>query len=228
MKLMTQSIVIVLESSLAVLLLIVAVTAGTHCGPRGMSFTLSYELWDSPCGGTSRDRTAEWIRLHRRTILLTSRKFDVDPRAIAGVIAYEALRNVELSNVFGLTRSAGPGKVHYKSQYFSEGDPASKQIEELGLVPHRSMLERKRILATPEGAILYIAAILHYEERAAAQHGEYIKHDPMILSTFYNSYTPTELNAVLEMDNVDHPRLVPNQMGRWIMSNLSYVSSALQ
>lgn len=37
----------------------------------------------------------------------------------------------------------------------------AKQVEDIGILPRQSMLSRERIVATPSGAILYIAAIMH-------------------------------------------------------------------
>jgi hypothetical protein len=80
----------------------------------GRSIGISYELADAPCARTASLRVYRWLQMQRPELRQAEARFRVDRRAIAGAIAYEALDNIFLSPVFGLTRSAGPGRYIIK------------------------------------------------------------------------------------------------------------------
>jgi hypothetical protein len=105
-------------------------------------------------------RVLHWLRRRRRMIRDAEREHVVDRRAIAAVIAWEALHNVQRATV----QSVGPGKMHlYDSQrsYLIAGkktEAVPQQLERRGYVSRRSDVEREQYLATTRGAIEYIAA----------------------------------------------------------------------
>jgi hypothetical protein len=121
---------------------------------------ISYELSDAPSDVTREGRVGRWLELHEKPLTAAERRFRIDRRAIAGLIAYEAMVNVHLSRYGGIVRWAGPGKVRYKASPFGEGLPASKEVEQLGLLPRRSVEQRKALLARADWSMLYIGAIM--------------------------------------------------------------------
>jgi hypothetical protein len=121
---------------------------------------LSYELRDAPQAPTRRARVQAWLALHRHEIVDAAHRFRINRAAIAGLIAYEGLINVHLSRYAGLAKWSGPGKVHFKENRFTPGDPIAKQVEDMGLLPIRTMRQRERLLKSPKWAALYIAATM--------------------------------------------------------------------
>jgi hypothetical protein len=142
---------------------------------------VSYELSDAPrmCVQTSLDeislaqmRVLAWLTQHRAEIIAAERGFNIDRRAIAGAIAWEALMNVRgtLTQVFG--RGVGPGKAHvwdlrieaYPTPPLGTPEGATvtwtadtlvKQVEDADWLPKnerlpkRSYEARKSLLALP-------------------------------------------------------------------------------
>ncbi len=183
----------------------------------GFSIGLSRELWDAPCASDPYGRARLWTKLHTADIRDAAKRFDVDPRAIAGIIEAEALLNIHLIGVF--TRSSGPGKVHYKSQYFGEGNPVSKQVETKGLVPPRTMAARTAILGGASGASTYIAAILSVFRKQALAAGYDLRCNPGLLATLYSAYT---FDASEEFFLRHHaPSIMRvNEVGDWVDHHL--------
>lgn len=182
--------------------------------PRIPFYTLSWELSDAPPGNTAARRTFLWIRKNRHAIGAAARKRHVDARAIAGVVAYEALEDVQPPQIIPLARYSGPGKVHYRNYHFSEGDPVAKQVEEWGYLPRHTMLQRKAILATDAGAIEYIAAIMGAYADVARSSGREIACDPAILITFYSAWSLPDERHFLRRHK---GRLLrPNDVGIWV------------
>ena len=139
-------------------------------------------------------RVLAWLREHRSTIVDTEQKYRVDRRAIAGLIAWEALMNIhgKMTEVFG--RGVGPGKAHVWDieLQFVVGtplDPAPgiiavpthntlvKQIEDANWLPKSEQMpkhtyeESKQLLNTPEGAITYMGAAMNAAARLAENAG---------------------------------------------------------
>ena len=85
---------------------------------------ISIELADAPEASTSESRVFFWLVKNIGGILATEKAYSIDRRAIAGAIAWEALRNpkdsleLELRTATGTARFSGPGKVHYKESLF--------------------------------------------------------------------------------------------------------------
>jgi len=127
-----------------------------HVG-RAAPGVVSFELGDAPPGPTAGARVALWLRRYRPAFEDAERRFAIDRRAIGAAIAYEALADPRTGTYLYAARFSGPGKVHYREHRFSEGDPAAKQVEDLGLMPPLGMAERRAALARPAVAIRYIA-----------------------------------------------------------------------
>ena len=195
------------------------------CGPFGVSLNLSYELWSAPCATTPKQRVFLWIALHRHEIKLEASRFGVDPRAVAGVIGYEALFNFHPWDVWGLTRSEGPGKVHYKEFLFSEGDPAARQVEEDGYLPRRSMDGRRRVLETTDGAITYVSAIEAAMQKALLKSHYRNACEPGTLATFYSAWDPREI-AMLSPSRSREAQF--NDAGKWVQRNGVSIGKALK
>jgi hypothetical protein len=157
----------------------------------------------------------------------TAQRYHVDATAIAGIIAYEALENIEFSDYFSLTRSAGPGKVHYKASYFSEGLPNAKYVEEIGVLRRRTMSERRSLLFTDRGAITYIAAILAVDSSIAQKSRYSISCRPSILATFYTGWNINELIALFSEKRYPDA-LQPNSAGQWVAMNQRWLKTALR
>ncbi|WP_052770178.1 hypothetical protein [Streptomyces sp. CNQ-509] len=122
-----------------------------------------------------------WVELNSDIIIREARRYGIDPRAIVAAVAWEAMenplrgwysRNKTVNRVgapwgqwplpAGTTVAGrkvapvwvGPGKVHFKES------PLIDEVEGLGgVLSPRSLQERKAILATNEGSIMYIAAM---------------------------------------------------------------------
>jgi hypothetical protein len=143
----------------------------TRTAPRrtGISFELR-SAWSLPSAseppswlGRAEQRVFNWLAVHRNSIVAAEWRWHIDRRAIAGAIAWEALQNINYFTpaLIGCGRSSGPGKVHYRAnRLFGEGDPVARQIEVAGYLPRRSMVDRKRHLREPAGAIEYIGATM--------------------------------------------------------------------
>ena len=109
-----------------------------HVG-RAAPGVVSFELGDAPPGPTAGARVALWLRRYRPAFEDAERRFAIDRRAIGAAIAYEALADPRTGTYLYAARFSGPGKVHYREHRFSEGDPAAKQVEDLGLMPPLGM-----------------------------------------------------------------------------------------
>ena len=143
-------------------------------------------------------------------IIDTGIRYEVDPRAIAGAILWEALENPYDDQPWeenyrhpGLRN--GPGKVHvftYKNPFkLSEAEkveneglvrpivqtvpiPLVGNIQKLRLDPS-IILARGERLQDPSWAIVYIAAILSRHASDYQEQGFYIRNNPGVLCTLY-------------------------------------------
>src|SRR6478735_3154743 len=165
---------------------------------------LSGELQDAPfqCVNTTQRisdlsdemRVLAWLRRYRAQIEVAEQRYNVDRRAIAGAIAWEALRNPHRS--FFLW--PGAGKVHAIGYYGGThlpaiigGPPSSAEsAEKLGYLPRQTLIERVRVLRSPAGSILYIAAIMRMGADLAENRGFIISDKPDLLAEFYQAWTP--------------------------------------
>lgn len=186
----------------------------------------SFELRDLPPRSTYRESVFAWISRYRPLILAESARRRVDPRAIAGVIAYEAIENPLPAQLAGVVRFSGPGKVHYKQFHTFEGNPVARQVERLGYLPRLTILERQAALRKPEGAIRYIAAIMDAFADVATKNDQAIRCRPDLLVTFFNGWDIDEATQFLSSHR--GRRLRPSVVGLWVNSNAAPLTGALQ
>jgi len=190
------------------------------------SATISIELSDAPPGPTPYDRVDGWLQLHRESLARAEMRFHVDRRAIAAVIAWEAIFDIEPSYYGGFAKFAGPGKVHYKEFRLGAGATAAFEIEEMGILPRRSFMDRLKLLETPDGAITYIAAIMHGFDLYSRQtlHASIACNVPL-LTTLYTAYSPRGARSRFERTR-SVLKLRDNAAGRWAHSAAHYLGEA--
>lgn len=186
-----------------------------------------------------------WLRAHAHLIVEAEQHFRVDRRAIAGAIAWEMLENVVLRPKLKI--SVGEGKVH---TYFGNshkpvksawvqfkmrlpfGDPgddtSAKEVEDFGYVPKQSFEGRLRVLATTEGAITYIAAIMAATADLAAQHGfDDVRSNPVILTNVYQGRTLLTWDAALKAKVPGSSFAGGNPMDIWVAAHLAFLEDGV-
>jgi len=206
--------------------------------------TVSVELKDAPPASSGEGRVSLWMMWNIDKILATERKFSIDRRAIAGAIIWEALLNPykgvanDLATSTGYARFSGPGKVHYKElrpdqvprdrlldPAAHEGNTVAREVELLGKLPPRTMEERRKVVATTDGALLYIGTIMRAFSDAAALGGYYLDCDPAMLTNFYNG-SWTIAGATTHFQTVKKapaPLASGTAMGTWMQQKLGVV-----
>lgn len=194
---------------------------------RAFPEVISMELADAPPGKTKAMRVRAWIRLHRADVLAAEQRFGIDRRAIAGLIAYEALVNVHVSDYAGLVRWAGPGKVHFKQWPIAEGNSVAKQVEGLGLLPKRTMEARRQILQSPRWACLYIAAIMRaLSDVVRHDTGQDIRCEPGALATLASAWDVSQAQRHFAL-SLPGRRIVYNFPGNWVAAHGSWLADAV-
>lgn len=202
--------------------------------PFSIQREVSFELQDAqlPKGGKPADlaedeaRVQEWLREHAPLITAAEAKFRVDRRAIAGAIAWEALRNVRSWSL----RAVGPGKVHYDELIKKS---AAQEVEEAGYLPNRQPNRRAEVLATPAGAVVYIGAIMAaFADEAEKPHsggwqGEDIRLRPEILTNAYQAETPSSWREHLEQKKPGQALQPGNEMALWVTAHLKFLEGAV-
>jgi hypothetical protein len=139
------------------------------------------------------------LRSQRANIAAAEQNFRIDRRAIAGAIAWEMMED-PMTKWRGTmvdflpARGMGWGQIHAWSLRNPFGDTMAKQAEDAGYLPKRTDEERKKILATPEGSITYIAGIMAAIADVPESMGfnEDIRSNPMMLTQVYHSWTLKE------------------------------------
>ena len=195
---------------------------------------LSYELSDAPISSDPKVRVARWLTNHLSEIAAAEEQFGIDRRAIAGAIAWEAIENVRSA---WTPSSVGPGKVHvYKDldkiykhpieNWFNK-DTVAKQVEDAGYVPKQSFDDRKKLLATAEGSIKYIAAIMRAEVDEAAKAGYYLNCDPPMLTTFYNAWDLPGLKMFFASKKAPSSLTPNDKMGGWVKENMTFLEDSV-
>jgi hypothetical protein len=192
---------------------------------------VSTELSDSPPGSSSAERVFKWLQAHALEIGWMEWLYGVDRLAIAGAIAWEALRNPRpfVEELFG--RFLGAGKPHVRAAKYglpavvSAGENVPEEVEQAGLLPHRSVLEREGILAAD--SIPYIAAGMRLAVDIAAAYGFDIATDPAMLTWFWVSKDANSFIAHLakKQDRTFEP--TKEEMPRWVMENLRWLTLAV-
>jgi hypothetical protein len=142
---------------------------------------------NTPLQMTSAERKVlAWLQRYRETIIKAEQSWRVDREAIAGAIAWEAMKNVRDRPWDGTGRAVGPGKVHYSTERsWGEGNPLAKQVEDAGYLPNIDMDVRRGILRTTDGSINYIGACFAALADVAGKYGFNIRCRPEILTNAY-------------------------------------------
>lgn len=197
---------------------------------------VSFELKDAaiqPVTTTLKDLSNDemhvlaWLRKYKDTIVAAEKTYCVDRRAIAGAIGWEALENVRGWSL----RSVGPGKVHYKTAFWERGTTTLEQTEKAGYLPSMTEETRKEMLATPEGSINAIAAIMKADADAISGYIN-IYRDPGMLATFYNAWKLDEVKRLAKEKIANRkpnemPGLIPNEMGIWVYNHHIFLEEAV-
>lgn len=165
-----------------------------------------------------------WLRWKAASIVRTETKSRVDRRAIAGVIAWEALKNP--SGQRTILTSSGPGKIHLTRTRDDLSWP--EVVEAVNKMPRLPEFDRKIKLADPDLAISYIGAIFDVCSEIAEHYGWDIRHCPELLALIFHSRTMNEW--LRDIKNKPHGALFqmpPGTMGEWVKSNNAYLVSAV-
>lgn len=168
-----------------------------------------------------------WLRIHLNEIIQAETKWNIDRRAIAGAIAWEALYNVQgPPGVFN--RWAGPGKPHY---WDVMGTTAAEDAENAGYLPKISRAERQNILSTSGGAINYIGAIMRSDADALSTAGYDISRDPTVLTFYYHARDLEQVqqraNELIQQGSPPLGDISGSEMAKWVQTHLGYLEEAI-
>lgn len=166
-------------------------------------------------------RVLAWLREHKVEIIAAEAEFQVDRRAVAAAIAWEALENVRSFSI----RAEGPGKEHVfrwslRSISTDEGTWA-KAVEDSGLLPVQPYSIRVKTLHSASGGIRYVAATMDLIAIIYEKHGSPgvcappIRLNPAILTNVYQGSDPerwTERVRTIKVGEVVKPG---NPMALW-------------
>lgn len=217
-----------LVSAVAAVAVLAAVAAASALGYYEIYHRTATISWEMAPFCTSNESGPnciyKWLKQHRLEIVRQAKKRRISRLAIGGVIAFESLEDVDPPEVAPLSRYSGPGKVHYKNWRLWEGEPVAKAVEDRGYLPKETMTARRRILATPRGAILYIATILQAYKNIAQMHGYLIGCRPDILATFYSAW---DFGGERQLLTRRPKRLISNDIGSWILTERTFLVNAL-
>jgi hypothetical protein len=172
-------------------------------------------------------RVLAWLQKFKSDIAGAEKKYCVDRRAIAGAIAWEALENVKSFSL----RSAGPGKIHYKTGFWERGTTTLEQTEKAGYLPPQTEEGRRELVADPIGAINSIAAIMKADADAISGYMNIYKY-PGMLATFYNAWKLDEVKDLARQKMASRkpnelPLLIPNEMGIWVENHHLFLEDAV-
>lgn len=191
---------------------------------------VSSELSDSPAGSDSATRVFGWLKNHADKIAGLESQFGVDRRAIAGAVAWEALRNPR-SRIVGATgRYVGAGKPHVKSTralpaFVYTGENVPEEVERAGLLPKQTVGDRERLLE--KDSLPYIAAGMRLGAHITRRYGKDISADPAMLTWFWVSKDALKLIDHMSSKQDDKFEPTAEAMPKWVMENLGWLSRAV-
>jgi len=189
---------------------------------------LSSELSNSPAAATSAERVFAWLRLRAWEIGALESYFGVDRRAIAGVVAWEALCNVRGVSAGVIGRFVGAGKNHTRQDKVGlpgSGEFVASEVEELGLLPSQTVSERW--LALAGDSLPYIAAGMRMAADISRGYGIDISTNPAMLTWFWVSQTGVSFIDRLSMKTDRKFDTSKEEMPTWVMANMGWLSSAV-
>ena len=220
-------------------------TAGVPSGITNFNAPLSFELQAlAPQAQLRELRVWQWLRQNADFITRTAKDYDLDPLAIAGPIAWEALQNVRSFSVQG----SGLGKIHvFRKDFWNPSD--AERVEGTNRYGHylsrRTYTNlRSNLNNDPRLAITYIAAIMnaYAYEAEHAPNGQHIRNQPAILASYYvgeGRISPTNPSdkrviylynsqaAFKERFTNPRPLMPGSTMGQWVEHNSDFLRSAL-
>lgn len=165
------------------------------------------------------DRVAYWLSIHKKEIVRAEERWNVPREAIAGIIAWEALKNPQAWSI----SSAGPGKMHLEEK---GGWP--QEIEKSGRASVTPDFMRKYYMKDPLTAIMYIAAGLDLVATISEKSGWDLRHNPELLGHIYHAFKPGQWSAkISSKPKSEKFQLPPGGMGDWIGNNLPYLRTAV-
>lgn len=196
---------------------------------------VSFELADAPeakdvttkVAGLSNDekRVLGWLENNKTAIIDAEGAFKIDRRAIAAAIAWEALENVRGS---WTPSSVGPGKVHIRTHRVVGEDTVAKQVEDAGMVPKQDMEGRKKTLATPAGAIKYVAAIMKAGADIAFEEKKFeISKNPPVLCFMYQTDDLPKWRDRMKKKKAGEELSPGDQMGLWAKVHMRFLEEAV-
>ena len=170
-------------------------------------------------------RVVLWLRRYRRYLREYAKRFTVTPVAIAGAIAWEALENP----MFFTVSSVGPGKIHTRTSpipLLGSDRTLARQIEEANYLPKQSEAGRERLLKSPQGAILYVAAMMGAAADIAKTAGFEIRFNPGVLTTFYQGHDLASWKAHMQRKKArgDTTFNIEDTMATWVESHLKMLT----
>jgi hypothetical protein len=179
--------------------------------------------------GVERQRLAALTLISdwREEIKVLASLYNISADAIAGVILWDGAEDPYRRWLLRL----GPGRVH-PCEVGRKSD--AKRAEEAELAPFtpRGPVSRLRILRRPEGALLYIAAILAYHaENYETIAGVDIRRDPAILCTLYQGGASDLRAARLARRRARDPGALPivgDEMGPWVEAHRGFIRGLLE
>ncbi|MDX2151114.1 MAG: hypothetical protein SFV54_10285 [Bryobacteraceae bacterium] len=202
---------------------------------------ISLELRDAPemCVPTQRKtitldemRVLAWLQARASLIIRMDALYNVDRRAVAGAIAWEALQNIK--GAFGVW--PGPGKVHALAtkKIFGVSVPnpfgksVAEEVEELGYVRRQSGIKaRYKALKDTETSVAYIAAIMRAAADVAEQNGFVMNNNPVALTEFYQGWDLDRWRSHMSRKKRGSTFEGPDAMPRWVSQNLDYLEDAV-
>jgi hypothetical protein len=202
---------------------------------------VSNELRDAPemCVATRRKtitldemRVLAWLKSHAPEIVAVERKYNIDRRAIAGAIAWEALENVK----HGTGVWPGPGKVHAigVTKILGKAIPnpmkksVAEETEDAGYLPPRSgVRDRYNTLKSPSASIAYIAAIMRGGSDIAEENGFTMNDDPVALTEFYQAWDLERWRKHMQTKAPGTAIVGADRMSVWVRKNLDYLEDAV-
>jgi hypothetical protein len=202
--------------------------------------SISLELNDAPrmCVPTSLNTISlaqvsvlAWLRKYATAIVEAEHRFSVDRRAIAGVIAWEALKNVQKIGM----RAVGAGKSHLWDFTYFDGLPIGwthetlvAQVEEKSVLPRQTVENREKQLKTAEGSITYIAAAMSLAADMVEEHGfPSIRRRPDVLAYFWNSQDLRTWEKHLKAKKPGEGFFPLTDMAKWVQNNNPYLVDAV-
>jgi hypothetical protein len=170
------------------------------------------------------------LRHNMSLIVDSERIFNIDRRAIAGAIAYEMLGNPEAKSKLP-GHWVGWGKVHLynlsAADPFPWTDTIAEETENRGYLPKQTSEHRRNVLASPAGAIRYIAAIMAAIADIAGAFGYDIRWKPILLTNVYNGQTLKRWEEHLRKKPRGETLKGGNKMDIWVERHMGFLEEAV-